>query len=314
MDMLTLKIYSRVARLQSFSAAARELSISQSQASRAVSDLEAELGALLLARSTRAVVPTEAGVEYLARIEPILDQLDEAEQSVRQDELRGILRIGMPTSAGVREIIARLPRFADSHPKLHLQILLDDRRQDLLREAVDVAIRVGTVPESNKTARLLTSYKRLIVASPEYLAHAGTPRVPADLLSHRIVHGPGSAVETAWTFFKSGVSEAVAVQPNISFSDNEGAVAAASAGMGVTSIGYWVCRRELGEGKLVQVLGDWEMVPTQVHAYFPLGRASRTAARAFIEFLSNEYKSDRLERANLPSQAASPGRKNKKSP
>ena len=122
MDVAQLKIFARVARLNSFSGAARELKISQSQASRAVADLETELGVSLLARATRAVVPTEAGLEYFARIEPVLDQLEEAEQSLRQGELRGTLRIGMPTSAGAREIIPRIPQFAEQHPRLELWI------------------------------------------------------------------------------------------------------------------------------------------------------------------------------------------------
>jgi DNA-binding transcriptional LysR family regulator len=252
-----------------------------------------ELGAPLLVRTTRAVVPTEAGVEYLARAESILDQLDEAEQAVRQSELQGTLRISMPTTTAIREIIARLPRFTERHPKLNLQIFLDDRRNDLVRDALDVAIRVGTLPESNAKARLLTTYPRLIVAAPEYLKRAGTPLVPADLPSHRIVYGPAATVEAAWTFFKAGKTESVVVQPSISFSDNEGAVAAAVAGMGVTSIGYWTCRRELSEGALVQILSDWEMVPTRVHAFFPSGRAMRSAARAFIKFLSEEFRGDK---------------------
>lgn len=291
MDMAQLKIYSRVARLKSFSGAARELSLSQSQASRAVADLEAELGVLLLARTTRMVVPTEAGAEYLVRIEAILDQLDEAEQSVRQDELRGVLRIGMPTSAAVREIIPRLPRFTEQHPKLELQIILGDQRQDLLRDAVDVAIRIGTLPDSNATAtaRLLTTYPRVIVAAPSYLERCGTPLTPAELSGYRIIHGPAGSVETAWTFSRTSNSETVTLKPVISFSDNEGAVAAATAGMGIISTGYWVCRQELSEGRLVRLLTDWNTVPTRVHAYFPLGKATRFAARAFVAFLSDEF-------------------------
>lgn len=288
MDMAQLKIFSRVARLNSFSAAARELSISQSQASRAVSDIEGELGVLLLARTTRAVVPTEAGAEYLARIEPVLDQLDEAEQSVRHGELRGLLRIGMPTSAGIREIIPRLPPFTEQHPKLELQIILGDQRQDLVREAVDVAIRVGTLRDSSATTRLLTSYPRVIIAAPAYLERFGFPRTPSDLPEHRIVHGPAGGVDTAWSFSREGVSQAVIVKPSISFNDNEGAVSAATAGMGIASLGYWACRRELSEGRLVRLLPDWETTPTRVHAYFPLGRATRFAARAFIQFLAGE--------------------------
>ena len=289
MDTNQLKIFSRVARLRSFSAAARELSISQSQASRAVSELEAELGALLLARTTRAVVPTESGLDYLARVEAILDQIEDAGHSVRQDELRGTLRVGMPTSAGVREIIARLPRFTERHPKLHLHIILDDRQQDLVREAVDVAIRIGTLADSNATARLLTSYSRLVVASPNYLERFGSPRTPQDLRRHRIVFGPAAAPETAWAFSRGGHRETVEVSPTISFSDNEGAVAGTVAGLGVTSIGWWVCRREIKAGTLVRLLPDWDMASTRVHAYFPLGRATRSAARAFIDFLIEDF-------------------------
>lgn len=296
MDINALRIFSRVARLQSFSAAARELSISQSQASRAVADIEAELGTLLLARTTRAVIPTEAGAEYLIRVEAVLDQLDDAEQSVRQDELRGTLRVGMPTSSGVREIIPRLPRFARRHPQLRIEILLDDRRQDLVREAVDVAIRIGTLPDSNATARLLTTYPRVVVASPAYLAERGTPVSPDELLGHRIVFGPAATVSTAWAFTREDVTTTVPVEPNISFSDNEGATAGAKAGLGITSIGYWTCRNELEDGSLVPILTDWPMTPIKVHAYFPLGRATRTAARAFINFLLDEFRGSHEER------------------
>ena len=133
-NIFALKLYTRVARLGSFSAAARESGLSQSQASRIIADLETGLGARLLSRTTRAVVPTEAGAEFLARMEPILAALDEAEHSVREGgELRGLLRMSMPTSFGIRDVIPRLSAFAARHPKLHVQLLLEDRRQDLVR-------------------------------------------------------------------------------------------------------------------------------------------------------------------------------------
>ena len=130
-DNFTLRLYARVARLGSFSAAARECGLSQSQASRLVADLEAELGVRLLSRTTRAVVPTEAGGEFLARIEPILAALDEAEHSDREGgELRGLLRMSMPTSFGIRDVIPRLASFAQRHPNLHIQLQLGDRQWD----------------------------------------------------------------------------------------------------------------------------------------------------------------------------------------
>src|SRR3984957_18959675 len=143
-DVIALRLYTRVARLGSFSAAARECGLSQSQVSRIVADLEAELGVRLLSRTTRAVVPTEAGAKFLARTEPILAALEEAEHSVREGgELRGMLRISMPTSFGIRDVIPRLSGFTALHPNLHINLLLEDRRQDLVRDAVDVAIRLG---------------------------------------------------------------------------------------------------------------------------------------------------------------------------
>src|SRR6202790_1602741 len=156
-DIFALKLYPPVARVGSFSAAARECGLSQSQASRIIADLETDLGARLLSRTTRAVAPTEAGAEFLARMEPILAALDEAEHSVREgNELRGLLRMSMPTSFGVHTVIPRLTVFAANNPDLHLQVLLEDRRQDLVRDAVDVAIRLGRLVDSSATSKLIT--------------------------------------------------------------------------------------------------------------------------------------------------------------
>ena len=182
-DNFTLRLYTRVARLGSFSAAARECGLSQSQASRIIADLEAELGVRLLTRTTRAVVPTEAGGEFLARIEPILAALDEAEHSVREGgELRGLLRITTPTSFGLRDMIPHLADFAERHPNLHIQLQLGDRRQDLIKDAVDVALRLGRLPDSTATAKLIATIPRVIVASPAYLARHGVPETPENLV------------------------------------------------------------------------------------------------------------------------------------
>jgi DNA-binding transcriptional LysR family regulator len=285
-DNFALRLYSRVARLGSFSAAARECGLSQSQASRIVADLEADLGARLLSRTTRAVVPTEAGSEFLARIEPILAALDEAEQSVREGgELRGLLRMSMPASFGIHDVIPRLAAFTERHPHLHMQLQLDDRRQDLVRDAVDVAIRLGRLPDSTGTARRIATIPRVIVASPNYCARAGVPATPEDLVGHRIVGGSAAAVPNAWRFERDGVESAIKLEPYFSVDENEGAIAAVLAGLGITSTSGWACRRELAIGTLVRLLPEWTQVGIPVHAYFPMGRATRAAARAVIEHL-----------------------------
>lgn len=296
-DIFALKLFTRVARLGSFSAAARECNLSQSQASRIVADLEESLGARLLSRTTRAVVPTEAGCEFLARMEPILDALDEAEQSVREGgELRGILRLGLPSSIALREVIPRLPAFTQRYPKLHIQILLDDKRQDLVRDAVDVSIRVGRLSDSSATAKLLATLSRVIVASPAYLQHAGAPLAPGDLVGHRIIGGPATLVPNAWVFERDGKPETVELLPDLSTNDNEATVAAATAGLGITSTTEWACRRELQDRTLVKLLTDWRTREIPVHAYFPAGRATRAAARSLIDFLAAEFRREAEEK------------------
>ncbi|MEI9986846.1 MAG: LysR family transcriptional regulator [Aliidongia sp.] len=292
-DISALRLYTRVARLGSFSAAARECGLSQSQASRIIADLEAELGVRLLSRTTRAVVPTEAGGEFLARIEPILAALDEAEHSIREGgELRGLLRMSSPTSFGIRDVIPRLASFTERNPHLHIQLQLGDRRHDLVRDAVDVAIRLGQLPDSTATAKLIATIPRVIVASPDYLARHGAPETPDDLARHRIVGGTAAAVAAAWRFQRDGQETAIKLDPHFSTDENEGAIAAAAAGLGITSTSGWACRRELESGALVRLLPGWTLAGIAVHAYFPMGRATRAAARAAIDHLVASFQRD----------------------
>ena len=298
-DIFALRLYTRVARLGNFSAAARECGLSQSQASRIVADLEADLGARLLTRSTRAVVPTEAGAEFLARVESILGALDEAEHSVRGGgDLRGLLRMSTPTSFGIRTVIPRLAAFTAMHPNLRIHFLLEDRRQDLIREAVDVAIRLGRLVDSSATAKLIARIPRIIVAAPKYLERAGSPATPADLTKHRIIGGSAAAVPSAWAFERGSEQVTVDLQPHLSTNENEGAIAAAAAGLGITSTSEWACRRELEAGSLVRLFTDWKTADIPVHAYFPMGPATRAAARALVDHLVAQFQ---LDADHLPS-------------
>lgn len=290
-DILSLKLYTRVARLGSFSAASREFGLSQSQVSRIIADLESDLGARLLTRTTRAVVLTDAGAEFLSRLDPILMALEDAEQSVREgSELRGILRMSMPSSIAIRHVIPRVAPFLARHPELRLHVLLGDRPQDLVKDAVDVAIRLGRLVDSSATATLITQIQRVIVASPDYIERHGAPVTPDELTQHRIVGGPASVVPAGWRFARAGEEVVVDLEAIFSTDENEGAVTAAAAGIGITSTSEWACRRELDEGSLVRLLVDWKTVDIPVHAYFPMGRATRAAGRAVVEHLMAEFR------------------------
>jgi DNA-binding transcriptional LysR family regulator len=284
--LFALRLFMRVARVGSFSAAGRELGLSQPSASRILAELEREIGVALLTRTTRAVALTEAGADYLARIEPVLAALEEADHAARgTGELRGTLRIGLSSSFGVRELIPRLPPFLKLHPALSMDLRMNDQRQELVQDGVDVAFRFGALTNSSALARRLASPPRLLVASPAYLARAGMPRTPTDLAGHSVIIGPTGAGLNAWSFWRGKRKVSVRVEGRHRISASEGATAAAVAGLGIISTTLWGCRAELASGALVQILADWPMAPVEFHAVFPAGRAAKPAARALAEYL-----------------------------
>ncbi len=285
--LFALRLFARIARTGSFSKAGRELGLSQPSVSRIAAELEKEVGAALLTRTTRAVTLTEAGADYLTRIEPILDALEEADHAVRgTGELRGILRVAVSSSFAVREVVPRLPNFLEKHPALRIELMMNDLRQDLIQDGADMALRFGELPDSSAIARRITASRRVLVASPSYLAKHGTPQTPADLAEHSIVLGPNGT--RGWHFQKDGRNVSVRVDGRVSISQNEGAVAAAVAGLGIMYTGLWGSRAEIDSGSLVQILADWDMGEVEVNAVFPAGRAAKPAARSFADYLTAE--------------------------
>ncbi len=275
----------RVARRGSFSAAGRELGVPQSTASRTIAALERRMGAALLLRSTRAVTLTDAGADFLARIEPILADLDEAEQAARgSSEWRGLLRVGLGSGLAVRLVIPRLKPFLDRHPALRIELMLDDQHQDLVTDGVDVALRFGRLADSTATVRKLKTWPRLLAASPGYLAQAPALDTPADLAAHALIVGPQGAGE--WTFRKDGAVTSIRIEGRLKIPVFEGALAAAAADMGIVLTSPAGSRRELDTGALVHVLPDWDLGTLDLHAVFTGGRAAKPSARAFVAYLA----------------------------
>lgn len=282
-----LRVFLRTARTGSFSRAGRELGLSQSSVSRIVAELERSVGTTLLVRTTRAVSLTDAGADYLARIESILDALDEADHAARgTGVLRGTLRIALSSSFGLREIVPRLPDFMHQHPELRVDLAVSDIHQNLVTDGVDVAFRLGTLADSTAIARKLGQSPRILAASPDYLARAPSIAAPADLAEHCIIVGPGAALH-ALTFTNDERRVSIRVEGRITCAANEGATAVAVAGLGITASSIWGVRSELERGTLVRVLEDWAMPPIELHAVFPPGRTPTPAARAFAEHVAN---------------------------
>jgi DNA-binding transcriptional LysR family regulator len=280
-----LRLFARIARKGSFSAAGRELNIPQSTASRTIATLEREIGVALFVRTTRAVTLTDAGLDFLARIESALADLDEAEHAARgTGELRGILRIGLGTNFAVREVIPRLSDFMSRHPALRIDLMMGDQRADLVAEGVDVALRFGPLPDSTATVRRILVWPRVLAASRAYLDKAGAPLTPADLARHAIILGPAS-LGGHWSFRKGDTASAFQVEGKLTIRASLGAVAAAVEGLGIVMTPLGACRGELESGELVRLLPEWDAGTVELNAIYASGRAAKASARAFVDYL-----------------------------
>jgi DNA-binding transcriptional LysR family regulator len=282
-----LTVFVRAAESGSFSRAARELNLSQPSVSRIVSDLEARLGVRLLLRTTRQVSVTDAGALFLERAREILAELEDAEDAARGvDSLRGTIRLALPVLYGMREIIPRLPTFMNLHPLLQIEMTVSDERQDLVAEGADVAIRLGPLTDSAFGARRLTTLERILVASPDYLAVRGTPKIPADLAAHDCIFGPGGFGRESWMFKRGHTVISVDVRGRIRTNSGPGVFSSAIAGLGIAMTSTVAAREEIAAGKLVRVLPGFALEPVDVHALFPGGPRPSNKVRAFVEFLN----------------------------
>ena len=287
----SLQLFARAARSRSFSVAGREMGISQPTASRIVAALEKQIGVALLVRTTRAVTLTEAGFDYLSRIEAILTALEEADHAARgTGELRGMLRVGASSAFVIRGVLPRLARFTDQHPDLRVEFTLNDDRQDLVGESVDVALRTGVLNDSTAIARKIGTVHRVVVAAPAYLAKVGAPLVPGDLADHTIIVGPTGRVMEGWAFRRDGKASSVRVKGRFILNGMDAAAAAAVAGLGILSTGDLSVMSELETGRLVRVLPDWEMASADINVVLPAGRAAKPSARAFSDFMAAEFR------------------------
>lgn len=287
----SLRLFLRVARTGSFTTAGKEIGMSQPSVSRIISKLEADLGVALFVRSTHSMHLTEAGVDYLDRLDPILAALEEADHLVRGDgQLRGLLRVGSATSFAMREIIPRLPKFQEQHPELRVELVLTDSFQNLIEESIDVVMRFGRLSDSRMTAKKLIESPRLIAASPDYLEKFGTPKTPADLANHRVIIGPSSSTAMGWTFQKAGKRTSVKVESKLTVTVNEGTTAAAVSGLGIISTSLVGCRADIESGALMRLLPDWEIGTVEVHAVLAGGRQAKASSRAFVKYMAQSMR------------------------
>lgn len=282
-----LALFVAVAQRGSFSGAGRDLDLSPSAVARTVDRVEARLGVRLLLRSTRVLTLTAEGRSYLQLANRILSELDDAEQRIADQGVpRGRLRISAALSHGRLRVVPLLGRFAELYPHILTDIALTDTLVDVAAGEADVAVRFGPLPDSALTARKLGETRRVIVASPEYLARHGMPQVPEDLHGHDCLNFNFRRAEPVWPFCRDGVEFSLSVTGSIVANNGETLGQLATAGVGVARVGAFSVAQEVADGRLVPLLeafnpGDVE----EIHAVFVGGTSTPARVRVFIDFL-----------------------------
>jgi DNA-binding transcriptional LysR family regulator len=284
----SLQLFVRVVERGSFTHVARELGIGQPAVSKQVAALETRLGTPLLSRSSRGLTPTAAGQELYDTASRILADLAEAEARIGKTTVSpaGVVRLATPPALGRMYIIPRLPDFFERYPDVSIDFVSSERRVDVVREGIDIAMRVGPLADSTLVARKIGDLQMAVAASPAYLARHGTPSAPTDLRSHNLIVGQTQGATQPWKF--SGPDGVLLLEPegNIRSNDVEDQRAAMLAGLGIGYAGHAMLEADIRAGSLVPILQDHAPAPSPIHAISASGRRMPQRFRVVIDFLA----------------------------
>ena len=297
MDRLeALRLFMRVAESASFSATAREFACSQGTVSKQIRDLETRLKTRLIARTTRRVSLTEAGELFYRSAKSISEQYDSAVGEVLelQKSPSGVIRISSPILLGRKYITPLLPAFYQGYPDLVVEHYLSDSESDLVRDGVDVSLRIGRLKDSADQARKLGSTRFVTIASPSFVEAHGHPQRPSDLRDLSCLVYLRYATPFEWHYTsKSGQQVAIRVNGPYRTDMFEAAYEAALAGLGVLTAPLSACGDDLEAGKLVRLLSDFTMAQVPIHAVMPAGALVSRKSRLLVDFLAAEFKANR---------------------
>lgn len=325
MDRLNaMSVFAAIVDGGSLSAAGRQLDLPLATVSRKLADLEAHLKTRLITRSTRKLVLTDAGRGYLAACRQILEQVDEAERAASgaYAKVKGQLVIAAPIVFGRLHVVPLVASFLEQHPEIDIQLRLSDRNVNLIEEHVDVALRIGALPDSNLVATPVGAVRRVVCASPDYLHRFGMPRSPDDLAAHRCISFVGLDSASAWTFVgAAGAKRPVAVHSRLAVSTADAAIVASALGLGLTRVLSYQVAEALRDGRLVRVLAEHEPAAVPASLIYPGQGRLPMKTRAFIDFAVGQLR-ERLLALDAPAPSGPdeavaqgrPSRKQRKGP
>lgn len=283
------------AEYESFSKAAQHLDIKTSTVSRYIAQLESDLGVALFNRSTRGLVLTEGGSVFREHVAISVQALEDALHVTASlnTSPQGHLRVTMPVSFGRRHIMRHLPRFLEQYPDISVDAMITDDVVNLIDSGVDLAIRIGALPDSQLMARKLAMHRRIVCASPAYIAKHGSPRIPGDLELHEVLRF-SLVSDDKWRLVSAidrhaaDASRPIRLRGAIRANDTEAILSLAIAGSGVALLPNWSANEALKAGDLVQLLPEWEAQasrdPAAVWALYPPKKKVSSKVRAFVDF------------------------------
>jgi DNA-binding transcriptional LysR family regulator len=289
-QLLAMRVFTKVADRGSFARAADELELSRAAASGHVAALEKHLGVRLLHRTTRRVTLTAEGSEFLGRSRRILDDLRDAEETLRDARSRpkGKLRVDVPVAFGRYLLLPALPDFTRRYPLIELDLRLNDRIVDLVADGVDVALRVGPLRTSSMVARRVSQMTIVTCASPSYLAEHGEPQTPEDLRQHRLLGMTSAAgAPSEWTFPAPYTPRRLRLKFAILFNSAEGPVISAAAGLGIVHTGDLLIAEYVARGELQLVLNDFVTPGPPISLIYPSAGHQSAKVRVFSDFAAD---------------------------
>ena len=301
-----MSVFAAVAEAQGFSAASRRLGMPLATVSRKVSELEESLGVQLLARSTRRVSLTDTGRQYFEACRRILDDVSEAERAAAGEYRapRGELILTTPIVFGRLHIVPVVTEFLEAYREVHVQMMLVDRVVDLIDEHIDLALRIGELPDSSLIAVRLGTIGRVVCASPAYLAAHGVPVHPGDLAGHDAVTFAGLSSPKEWSFRVGGATQRFPVRSRLTVNTAEAALDAVMAGAGLTRVMSYQAAAAVRDGRLVMLLRDYAPEPNPISLVYPSGRLVPLKLRAFLDFAVPRLKARLQEIAAIDRREA----------
>ncbi len=283
-----MQAFVTVADLQGFAPAARKLGLSPSAVTRLIAALEEHLGARLLQRTTRQVTLTDVGSRYLERARRILADVEEAEDAVEGERIRpgGRLVISAPVGFGRLHVSPVVSAYLKRYPEVGTDLRLSDRVINLVEEGVDLAVRIGHLPDSTLVARHVGEMRRIVVAAPEYLKAHGEPKRPAEISAHDTIQFGAMTAAPDWRFVEGNSEIRVSPTPRFATNSADAALQHAEAGGGLTRVLAYQAAASLKAGRLKIVLAKFEQPPLPIHIVYPTSRLLSAKVRTFIDLVT----------------------------